>query len=307
MSASPIVLYGSLRAGTTMFRLMLDGHPHLDAPGESDFMFDYIRQTERGWACDLEEMGQDRVFRMNGWALPRTTNGADAIGQLVGQVAGFGRRPVLIVHRNLEKVAALLPNAHVIHLKRDPRDVARSSIGMGWAGNVWHGADHWLETEKSWRAGVGQLHNAPLELRFEDLLAHPENQLRRVCSYLETDFFGSMLTYANSSSYAAPDPSLAYQWHRKLSDYEIQLIEARLGVYLPEHGYATSGLTPLKVGPFARAQLGIQNKLAKFRFAAKRYGLALILRHRIAGGLNISPWHRRMQIEIDEIKASGLK
>ena len=258
MSASPIVLYGSLRAGTTMFRLMLDGHPQLNAPGESDFMFDYMQPTEQGRTCNMEEMSEDRVFRMNGWALPRTCDGAEALNQMVGQVVNVGQRPVLIVHRNLEKVAALLPNAHVIHLKRDPRDVARSSIGMGWAGNVWHGADHWLETEKSWRAGVGKLRNAPLQLRFEDLLAQPEDQLRRVCSYLDTDFFGSMLTYANSSSYAAPDPSLAYQWHRKLTDHEIRLVEARLGAYLPEHGYATSGLTPMKVGAFAREQLDIQ-------------------------------------------------
>ncbi len=290
-----------------MFRLMLDGHAQLNAPGESDFMFDYLEETDQGWTCRLEELSQDRVFRTNGWSLPSTYDGAKALKELLDQVESDGRRPVLIVHRNFEKVAALLPDACIIHLKRDPRDIACSSIGMGWAGNVWHGADHWLQTERSWRAGVGKLDKAPLDVRFEDLLAAPTDQLTRVCSFLDVSYLGSMLNYSERSSYADPDPSLAYQWHRKLSDFEIQLVEARLGAYLPEHGYATSDLPRIKVGPLARAKLDIQNKLAKFSFAAKRYGLALILKHRIAVGLNVPAWYRQTQIEIDDMKTNFLK
>ena len=37
-----------------------------------------------------------------------------------------------------------------IHLLRDPRDVALSTILMGLAGNTYLGVDLWVETEKSW-------------------------------------------------------------------------------------------------------------------------------------------------------------
>ncbi|WP_425596530.1 sulfotransferase, partial [Roseobacter litoralis] len=38
----PVVLYGALRSGTTLVRLILDAHPDICCPGERDFMVDSL-------------------------------------------------------------------------------------------------------------------------------------------------------------------------------------------------------------------------------------------------------------------------
>ena len=38
----PVALYGALRSGTTLFRLILKHHPALHNPGETDFLLDHI-------------------------------------------------------------------------------------------------------------------------------------------------------------------------------------------------------------------------------------------------------------------------
>lgn len=61
-----------------------------------------------------------------------------------------GSRPVLVLHCHIDKALSLLPDAQVISLVRDPHHVARSAIGMGWAGNVFHGLGGWIGTEDEW-------------------------------------------------------------------------------------------------------------------------------------------------------------
>ena len=65
--------------------------------------------------------------------------------------AELAGRPVRVVgatvHRHVERLLFLWPAAQFIHLVRDPRDVARSRIQMGWDGNVWTAADAWIAAE----------------------------------------------------------------------------------------------------------------------------------------------------------------
>jgi hypothetical protein len=37
-----VFVYGALRSGTTVFRLMLDSHPKISNPDEMDFLFDHV-------------------------------------------------------------------------------------------------------------------------------------------------------------------------------------------------------------------------------------------------------------------------
>ena len=47
-----IFVYGALRSGTTLFRLMLEAHPALSNAGEADFLFDFLSPDQNhatGW------------------------------------------------------------------------------------------------------------------------------------------------------------------------------------------------------------------------------------------------------------------
>ena len=50
----------------------------------------------------------------------------------------------------VDRLTRIWPDARFIHLVRDPRDVARSVIPMGWAGNTWVGVERWMEAERLW-------------------------------------------------------------------------------------------------------------------------------------------------------------
>ena len=68
--SDPVFVYGGLRSGTTVFRLMLNAHPELSNPGEVDHLFDHIhRAPGGGWRYDLDALSLDRRTATVGPAL----------------------------------------------------------------------------------------------------------------------------------------------------------------------------------------------------------------------------------------------
>ena len=60
-----IFVYGALRSGTTLFRLMLQAAPSISNPGEADFLFDYIAPNPGGgWQYDRASLSEDRMFHV---------------------------------------------------------------------------------------------------------------------------------------------------------------------------------------------------------------------------------------------------
>jgi hypothetical protein len=111
-----------------------------------------------------------------------------------------------------------------------------------------------------------------LTLKFEDLIAHPQEQLQRVCSFLGISFSPRMLGYSTSSTYAPPDPAAIERWRRKLDPRSIALVELKTCALLLERGYKLSGYPLNPPGLFERAKLACGNKIYKWKFAWRRYG-----------------------------------
>ena len=312
----PVFIYGAERSGTTVFRLMLDAHPALCNLGEADLLFDCIHRhpAQDRWAYDLDELCLDRRFADAGLVLPDWAQGPDHDGKALlrdllrqFQAQSTGQMS-LNIHRHIDKVAALLPDAKVIHLLRDPRDVARSRIGMGWAGTVYHGVGSWIETERSWdRAAATISATEILDVCYEDLILEPAEHLARVCDFLGVDFDPAMLKYYEKTSYGPPDPKLVEQWRRKLAPKELAFVEHKLGPLLAARGYPASGLTPRRPGLVDRAVLYWKNKLGIWRFAIARYGVYLVLSERVSRWLRLHRANRKIRFEINQITKMHLK
>jgi len=205
-------------------------------------------------------------------------------------------------HKHFDRLLRIWPHARFVHLVRDGRDVARSCIGMGWAGNVWHGADRWITAEELWASLVPVVPPARrIELYYEDLIRAPEKALTRVCAFLGTDFEAGMLDYSRDSSYERPDPSLIGQWRKKLRPDELALLEARIGSMLRARGYEESGVPAAKVGVRRRLTLALGDRLGRFRFRRERYGLGHVLRARLARTLGLKSWAKKLLLEQNEI------
>jgi len=296
----PIFIFGALRSGTTLFRLMLNAHPNLHNPGEVDFLFDFIAPDPShptGWRYDRNAMSEHRIFKARGLTLPPDCDGLDLLHALLGQLAAKAPGvPSLNVHRHADRILACLPQARFVHLVRDPRDVARSSIGMGWSGTSWRGVDHWIATETGWDAA-----NIPedqvLTLRFEDLMTHLEPHLREVCAFHGVAFSPQMLTYHLNTSYGPPDPSISQQWQRKASAREIARLEGRCGDLITARGYTLAGRGYVPRAP-ERLWLDQKDRVLRAYDQARRFGVLLwagAYLARLPGFRGLKPYIRRQK------------
>lgn len=303
-----LVVCGPLRGGTTLLRLMLDGHPKMRCIGESDYLFDYLRFEENSPSYDREALATDRIFKASGLVLREDLDGVAAFWDLVGQIGHDGSVPVLMMHRNFAGIAELMDNAMILRFTRDPRDSARSAIGMGWASNVYHGVESWLTTEQSWHdfeamGAEAQVHR----LRYEDLVTAPEARLRDICDFVGLPYNADMLAYPATTTYDAPDASLAFQWKHKLSERQIALIEYRVGPLLEGSGYEPSGLPTTPPTDAERRRFALSNKWSVWSRMVKRYGVTAPVLRGIGRRLALRRLERFAQRRMDVVTIKHLK
>ncbi len=305
-----VFLCGSLRSGTSLIGLMLNGHPNINNPGELDFLFDQI--APNGQLPDIEKyqnwLSTDRIFQTSNLNIDETLDYPDLIRSFIQQLAKPDSTLMINIHRCFDRIPYVLPNARFIHLIRDPRDVARSSIGMGWAGNVYHGVDHWIDSEHDWQQLQQKI--APsqyLQIRYEDLILSPAVVLAEICEFVGVDYDGNMLNYDQHSTYSKPDPALVAQWKTKLSTRQIQHVESKVQPLMEQHGYISSGHQLVRIGLIEKIQLKITNKLFKWRFAIDRYGFKLQAKDKLSTIFNISPVKEQVYLEKRAIDIHYLK
>lgn len=273
-----VFICGALRSGTTLLRLMINDHPLLANPGEMDFLFE-APPTVAGrsdMAAYAHELSFNRVFQSKGLKFRDGLGYEDQARDFISQLRTPGKRLSINVHRHFGRIPALFPNARYVHLLRDPRDVAKSAIGMGWAGNVYHGVDHWIASERDFAALASRVDPALIHtLKNEDLISAPEAELSRLCAFLGVAFDPLMLDYPSHTTYSRPDPKLAGQWRTGLSDRDVSLIEGKVGAMLTESGYQPSGRPPVTPGVGDRFLLKQANRLGRMRFSLKQNGVLL--------------------------------
>lgn len=310
ISARPscLVVCGPLRGGTTLLRLMLDGHPKMRCIGENDYLLDYLSFEEDAPSYDRERLAADRIFKASGLVLREDLDGLSAFWDLVEQIGQDGAMPVLMMHRHFTGIAKLMETAMVLRFTRDPRDSARSAIGMGWAGNVYHGVGSWLTTERSWHDFEAIGAGARVQrLRYEDLVAAPEMHLRDICDFVGLSYDTAMLAYPATTTYNAPDASLAFQWKRKLSEREVALVEYRVGSLLEGSGYALSGLAVTAPTAAEHRRLAISNKWHVWSDIIRRHGVVAPVLRGIGKRLGLRHLERFAQRRMDVTTIKHLK
>jgi hypothetical protein len=309
-TAAPIFVFGALRSGTTLFRLMLDAHEGIANPGEFDFLARFLSKGADGaWRYDKDGLRMDRVFVAQGMTLPDRLDGPELLAHFIDEIRAKGEGAFTInLHTGLDKLVKIMPDLRAIHMLRDPRDVARSSIGMGWAGTLFHGVAHWIETEQAWDRVAARI--APehaLELRYETLLQDLEGELRRVCGFIGVPFSPAMLNYHENSSYDRPDPRLIEQWRRKIAPGDLALIEGRVGPLLAARGYAPSGAAPRVPGAAEAAALTLRNAVGRYRFAVGRFGFWLATAERTAARLGLPGPKKAVRARMNAIQQRLIK
>lgn len=310
--AEPIFLVGAERSGTTVLRLMLSHHPQIAWCNEFEYAVDRIPDAD-GWP-QLEDYYQwletHRVFQATGFVIDRSLSYPKLVNSFLLQKQNQESKSIIgaTVHRHFDKLLRIWSDARFIHIVRDGRDVARSCIGMGWAGNVWTGVERWIEAEQLWKK-ISQIvpQERQIEVTYETLISEPVKTLTRLCDFIGVPYDDAMLSYPQNTTFEFPDPKFIGQWRRKLSEREIQLIESRAADILNDLGYELSGLPLLPVTDFMQRKLRLQDWWMRLQFRVQRYGLMLVIEDYLSRKLNLEPWQKQVKLRINAIAKSYLK
>ncbi|MFN3168333.1 MAG: sulfotransferase family protein [Phycisphaeraceae bacterium] len=303
-SPPPVFLVGSERSGTTLLRLMLDRHPQVTWCKEFEFVVDPLREGKTPTIQQYAEYLQtSRIFQDAGFQLRTDLDYAGACRDFLEQRKQSDNKPFVgaTVHRHFASLLKVWPDARFIYLKRDGRDVARSCIGMGWDGNVWTASKRWADSVRSWHALRGQLDPSRyIETSYETLISDARGELTRLFDFIGPGFHEDVWDYHEGTTYSEPDPSLIAQWKRKLSPYQLGLVEARIAPLLEMQGYELSGHPPVKITPTRELRLKLQDRWARLMYRWRNYGVLLSVGESLTKRTGPKPLHKRILKNIHE-------
>lgn len=289
-SREPIFIVGVPRSGTTLLAALLGAHSRLSCGPETHFfmflpgrkrllfyrLFRFLPSAKSHLLCARKywpDRAVDFLFSM------------DHVGQPVPAHYGFSRDDISQYLRRCQpSIQAILaslteqfmhkrgkqrwvektpdhlvlapairkyfPNAPILRIVRDPRDVALSLKNVPWGPKSFLGGlALWMKYDEMSRSFF-ETDSLCHTLRYEDLLSSPEEEIKKVCDFINVPFEDSMLD--TTRSYADVnrtneswkenvqrgfDKSRARVWEQKLDEAEIQLAEAIAGGRLRYYGY----------------------------------------------------------------------
>ncbi len=302
---NPFFIVGAPRSGTTLLQYMMRSHPLISMPtGESHFMIPLNRMADSfGNLCHeknirlvLEEMYQRSAefldsdlhgmsFNIDSLANELQKEGCNSISTIISglfnkNAQGEGKQrwgdktPYYVLH--LPTIIKMFPGAQIIHIIRDGRDCALSTLARKYDFNVYNmyqAAKLWEQyVEVGHHAGLSLSSDVYLEIRYEDLLSGQINTMQKICKFLDIPFSNSLIEYRKSGGGKGKTPLLkkpvqkdnSEKWRKQMTHHQIRVFESVAGDTLSNNGYQV--VTSTKSLPLAlrAAYLAYNRLLAKY-------------------------------------------
>lgn len=269
-----------------MLQYRLRNHPRISLPtGESHFFIPLYRNQHR--FGDLSRLESIRAVLQAMLAQSRNFLETDLFGlkfdvdRLAGELHAEGRHtmpaiisgvfernargegksrwgdktPYYVMH--IPKLIEWFPDAQIVHLIRDGRDVALSLFGRQhdfYVYNAYFAAEYWASHVERGRALGAELPPAQyMEMRYEDLLATPEHTMRQLCDFLGETYSPELFAVASVDDpgktplvHAPLKADNAGKWRSRMSAAQVRAFESVAGDTLRELGYelTTAGTPP---------------------------------------------------------------
>jgi hypothetical protein len=273
-SRAPVFVLGISRSGTTLVSAMLVSHPafgfipewdfipdviaraHGDGPHRRDVVDDVMTKVSaKGWAFDRDAVHR----RFDALDAPTSADAVRIVLEETSSAAGHRRwgdkTPANV--RHIPALAAAFPDARIVHVIRDGREVADANRDAPWPGrSIRYWASYWADGVRRGCADGRVLGARYVELRYEDLVADADATRGRLLEFLGEEVVGSATDYVAWSQTMAdripahhrglllpPTPGLR-DWRKTWSRRDRTDVEALAGAALDELGYARSVPVP---------------------------------------------------------------
>ena len=202
MNGPPVFVGGLMRSGTTLLRAMLGRHPDIFAGLETHwFELDFAAGRARRGEPLTDYL--ERLARFFDLPWPDVSRLAEASASAESFLQGFldlaatraGKRrwaektPGNV--RHVDRIVAAWPDARIIHIVRDPRDVfasfrrSRKYGGPADYGRLW--VETFAAVEQARQAPGGAARNL-FEVRYERLVQEPEAAMAEVLDFIGAPF-----------------------------------------------------------------------------------------------------------------------
>jgi len=269
----PFFIIGFERSGTTLLRLMMDNHPDISVPLDVSDLWKryYLKLGDYNNLKDAEavrkivediineeriklwekDISVDEIIQhINKYDLPSVIKAFyESYAIKNGKRSWGSKDPINML--NIHLINNWFPNSKFIHIIRDARDCALSASELKY-NSILSSAELWREYVE-WVRKIGCILGSKrfYELKYEDLITCPEEEVRKLCEFLETSFSPNMLAYYKHVESSIPqskrfwwriidkppDASNKYRWKRSLPKSVRICIEKRAGSLLKELGY----------------------------------------------------------------------
>ncbi|RMF55426.1 MAG: sulfotransferase [Calditrichaeota bacterium] len=214
-------LISSERSGSNLLTKMMDNHPLYCGPSpvhifrlilENRLSYGDLKNL-KNWDMLLTDVGDLLETQLGVW---KTEWNIDQLSRLVpkGDLAALfrtifekeavanGKKRIFVkenhLYRYIEFILANFPDSKFVYLVRDPRDMAlswkKSPVLRGAvvrASNVWKIDQAESIKVYSLLLDVGKI----ICIRYEELLRNPEEELSKLCSFLDIPYHKSMLNF----------------------------------------------------------------------------------------------------------------
>jgi len=204
----PVFIVGHPRSGTTLVEQVLGAHSRFTTNDERPILraqADHFRKShgQDGWLAALDKLSANEVRALR--AAYRKAGTALA-GHLPPDNRLIDKNPLNLIE--LAYVRRIFPEARIVMVLRDPRDVClscftqlfRLNSAMAWYTSLDDTARHYVAVMDLWQHYQSVLGLAVFELRYEDFVANLETTTQHMLDFLGEDWQPEMLQYHRQSS-----------------------------------------------------------------------------------------------------------